>query len=102
MAFDLSWLPALTVSVATLIGGAIYASKKGLPDLVAKADRETAKLVDALEGQLAIANAELSKLRPQLASAQVRIEALEAEVERLEKRVVKLIIRIASLEEGKP
>jgi capsule polysaccharide export protein KpsE/RkpR len=89
------------VSVATLVGGALYASKKGLPDLVARADKETAKLVDALEGQLTIANAELAKLRPQLASATVRIDALEAEVERLERRVVKLIMRIASLEDIK-
>jgi capsule polysaccharide export protein KpsE/RkpR len=97
---DLSWLPAFALSVATLIGGAVYAAKKGLPDLQARADRETNKLVAALEGQLSLANAELAKLRPLLTSATARIEGLEAEVERLEQRVVKLVIRIAQLEDA--
>lgn len=95
---DLSWLPAFALSLATLIGGAVYASKKGLPDLQARADKETAKLVAALEGQLAVANAELTKLKPQLASATVRIEFLEAEVDRLERRLVKLNLRLIEME----
>lgn len=99
---DLSWLPAFLISVATLVGGAVYASKKGLPDLVARAEGETTKLISALEAQLALANAELTKLRPQLVAAEARIEALEAEVDRLEKRIVRLIIRTTSLEEKAP
>jgi capsule polysaccharide export protein KpsE/RkpR len=95
---DLSWLPGVVLSAGTLIGGAIYAARKGLPAIADRADRETAKLVTALEGQLVIANADLATMRPKLASATVRIEALEAEVERLERRVIKLILRITELE----
>lgn len=91
---DLSWLPAFALSAATLVGGAVYASKKGLPDLQARADRETNKLVSALQGQLSLANTELATLRPMLAAADVRITALEAEVERLERQIVRLNMRI--------
>ncbi len=95
---DLSWLPAFALSAATLVGGAVYASRKGLPDLVAKAEKETTNLIDALEGQLALANAELTKLRPQLDAANLRIKSLEDEVDRLERRIVKLVIRTTALE----
>jgi capsule polysaccharide export protein KpsE/RkpR len=98
---DLSWLPALVVSVVTLVGGAIYAQRKGLPDLAAKADRETAKLIEALEGQLVLANADLTKMKPQLAAAQTRIEFLEAEVDRLERRIVRLNLRLIKAEEAR-
>lgn len=95
---DLSWLPAFALSTATLIGGAVYAAKKGLPDLQARADKETAKLIEALEGQLAIASSELAKIRPQLASAATRITFLEDEVDRLERRLVKLNLRLIEQE----
>jgi capsule polysaccharide export protein KpsE/RkpR len=97
---DLSWLPAFALSAGTLVGGAIYARKKGLPDLVRQAEAEQAKLIDALEGQLVLANAELTKLRPQLEAADIRIRALEDEVDRLERRIVKLVIRTTALEGG--
>lgn len=96
---DLSWLPAAAISLGGLIGGALYAKKKGLPDLQARADRETSRLVTALEGQLVLANAELTKLKPQLASAQTRIEFLEAEIDRLERRLVKLNLRLIAQED---
>jgi capsule polysaccharide export protein KpsE/RkpR len=96
---DLSWLPALVVSVVTLVGGAIYAQRKGLPDLAARADRETSRLVTALEGQLDIAAAELARLKPELSSQARRIEYLEVEVDRLEKRLVRLNLRLIAAEE---
>ena len=96
---DLSWLPAFALSIATLFGGAVWAAKKGLPDLQARASTETAKLVAALEGQLVLANTELTIMRPQLTSAQARIELLEAEIEVLERRVVRLNLRLIKQEE---
>lgn len=95
---DLSWLPAVLLSAGTLVGGAIYAAKKGIPDLQERADIAARRLVEALEGQLALANAELATLRPRLSAADVRITALETEVERLEKRIVRLTLRLLTLE----
>ncbi len=97
---DLDWLPALLISIGTLVGGAVYAAKKGLPDMQERADTAARKLVEALEGQLSLANAELTVMRPRLNAADARISALELEVERLEKRIVRLTLRLLQLEEG--
>lgn len=98
MALDLTPLVPVIISVGGAIGGAIYARRRGLPDLSAEVDAQTNALIKVLREQLEIANAELSKLRPQLAAAEVRIGHLEEEVERLEKRAIQLYIRIDELE----
>lgn len=95
---DLTPLIPIAISIGGALGGALYARKRGLPDLKAEVDAQTNLLIGALKEQLTLANAELAKLRPQLAAAEVRIQHLEEEVERLERRAVLLYIRIDELE----
>lgn len=95
---DLNVVFPLIASIAISIGGALYARRQGLPKIQAEVTQANQDLIEALKDQLALANAELTKLKPALHAAEVRIAALEEEVERLEKRAVRLIIRIDELE----
>lgn len=95
---DLTPLIPIAISIGGAIGGAFYARKRGLPELKQEADEAAERLVATLKDQLVLANAELSKLKPQLAAAEVRIGALEREVDRLEDRALRLLIRIDDLE----
>ena len=98
MAVDFTPLIPIAISVGGAVGGAIYARKRGLPDLKAEVDQQTNALIKVLREQLEVANTELARLRPQLAAAETRITHLEEEVERLERRAVALYIRIDELE----
>lgn len=96
--FDPFSLVPLVLSAGGLIGGAVYASRRGLPSIQRQVARANKDLIEALEGQLALANAEVKKLRAQSDADSTRITALEGEVERLERERVRLYIRIDRLE----
>lgn len=97
---DFTWLVPIAISIGGAIGGAMYARRRGLPNIQAEVDLATSRLISALKDELELANKALAILRPELAAAQSRIENLEHEVDRLERRTVKLNMRIIELEKA--